>query len=200
MYFLLLCILSSTGIFFTFKIIDRYNIPSYPVIVINYLIAAIPAAFLASGTFTFSYILHSDWLLLAILIGVLFILMFFVIAATTSKAGISVTTVASKMSVVIPITFSILIDVNDRLTLIKGAGIIFALTGVLLTVWNPDKGKSNIKSILLPVLLFFGMGIIDSLVKFSQHKYVPEESSAAFTSALFGISFLTGLKIGRAHV
>lgn len=193
MYFLLLCILSSTGIFFTFKLIDRLGIPSYPVIVINYLTASLLAGFLVADHGLILNVLKADWLILSVFIGVFFILMFFVIALSTSRAGISVTTVASKMSVVLPITFSILIDPLDRLTPVKGAGILLALAGVFLTVWKPREVRGSVNSILIPLLLFLGMGAVDSLVKYSQQNFVPDENSALFTSVLFGISFLTGV-------
>jgi len=193
MHFLILCILSSTGIFFTFKNIGRLGIPSYPVIVINYLVASLLAAFLVAGDLRLTEILHADWLILSVLIGVFFILMFFVIAVSTERTGITVTTVASKMSVVIPITFSILIDRNDTLSPVKAAGILLALTGVLFTVWKPTELKGKKDAFFIPVVLFLGMGAVDALVKYSQHNYVPDENSALFTSVLFAFSFLTGL-------
>jgi len=193
MHFLLLCILSSTGIFLIFKITDKLKVPTYPVIVINYLVASLLAAAITPDINKFRSVVSSDWFLLSVFIGIFFILMFFVIALSTRKAGITVTTVASKMSVVIPITFSILIDPDDRLTLVKGAGILLALSGVLLTVMKPGSSKTGQKAMLIPLLLFVGMGAVDALVKYSQHNYVPDSNSALFTSTLFGVSFLTGV-------
>jgi drug/metabolite transporter (DMT)-like permease len=195
MYFLILCILSSTGIFIIFKSIDRRTLPSLPVIVINYLTAALLGWLIQSYPMKPEILVRYDWYPLSMLIGVLFIAMFFLVAHSTSRAGISVTTVASKMSVIFPIVFSILIDPSDHLTLIKGIAIILTLAGVALTVYSPQDGKPRRAAIYLPLLLFAGMGLVDSLVKFAQHRYVGDTEVAMFSSLLFLNAFISGLLV-----
>jgi len=193
MHFLLLCIISSTGIFIIFKTLDRLSIPSFPVIVINYLAATLLGLWINAGKVSLDILRQSDWLMMSILIGVLFILMFFLIAYSSQKAGISVTTVASKMSVVFPIAFSMMLDSSDHLSLIKAAAIVVAFGGVILTVHTPDKGKIDRAVVYIPLLLFAGMGVVDSLVKLAQHRYVMDEDTALFSAVLFFNAFLSGL-------
>jgi drug/metabolite transporter (DMT)-like permease len=99
------------------------------------------------------------------------------------------------MSVVFPIAFSMIIDPTDRLTVLKAAAVVSALTGVLLTVYEPIRTPANKKRMLIPLLLFIGMGIVDSLVKFSQHNYVRDENTALFSAVLFFMAFFTGAVI-----
>jgi len=193
MHFLLLCILSSTAIFVTFKTINRFNIPALPVIVINYLVATLLGLLVYSGDTDFASIPGSPWLPISILIGVLFILMFFLVAFSTKKAGISVTTVASKMSVIFPIVFSLIIDPSDQLTMIKAAAVLIALGGVILTVYKPDGEHPEKGIIFIPLLLFVGMGVVDSLVKLAQQQYVSDEETALFSAILFLNAFISGL-------
>ena len=195
MHFLLLCILSSTGIFIIFKSIDRFQIPSFPVILVNYLLATILGFVINPGQLRIAEVRNMDWLPSSILIGLLFILMFFLIAYSSRKAGISVTTVASKMSVIFPILFSMLIDPGDQFSLVKGAAILFTLFGVALTVYNPREGFSKGAVLYIPLLLFVGMGIVDSLVKFAQHRFVSDHDTALFSAVLFLNAFIAGLVI-----
>jgi len=195
MHFLLFCILSSTGIFIVFKSIDRIGIPSFPIIVINYLVATSLGLIINTGNIEPKAILEMDWLTLSLIIGILFILMFFIVSYSTQKAGISVPTVASKMSVIFPIIFSLLIDSSDRLTLIKTLAIVCTLVGVAFTVYKPRKGSLDLAVIYIPLILFAGMGIVDSLVKYSQHKFVSDSETALFSAILFLNAFLTGLVI-----
>ena len=160
MHFLILCILSSTGIFIIFKIIDRIGLPAFPVITINYLAATLLGFLVNAGPVSLTELKQVQWLPVSIIIGVLFILMFFVVGYSTRKAGISVTTVASKMSVIFPMVFSLLIDPSDRFTAIKLAGIVFALSGVGLTVYKPVSERFDIRVIYIPLLLFAGMGLV----------------------------------------
>lgn len=193
MHFLLLCILSSTAIFIVFKSIDRLGIPSFPVIVINYLVATILGLLLNRGEIDLSALGGYNWLPFSMIIGVMFILMFFLVAYSSSKAGLSVTTVASKMSVIFPIVFSMILDHSDRFSLLKGVAILLALAGVALTVYKPLKGKARNGVILIPLLLFIGMGVVDSLVKMAQHRYVSDNETALFSAILFFNALFSGL-------
>jgi drug/metabolite transporter (DMT)-like permease len=195
MHFLLLCILSSTAIFVVFKSIDRLGIPSFPVIVINYLVATILGLLLNRGEISLEALGGYNWLPFSMIIGLMFILMFFLIAYSSSKAGLSVTTVASKMSVIFPIVFSMILDRSDRFTLLKGVAILLALAGVALTVYKPLKGKARNAVILIPLLLFIGMGVVDSLVKMAQHRYVGDNETALFSAILFFNALFSGLVV-----
>jgi drug/metabolite transporter (DMT)-like permease len=195
MIYLVLCILSSTGIFVIFKFLDHKKLPSFPVIIINYLVASIIGFLVNAQSISFSEISGMPWIPISVLIGFLFIVMFFVIARSSQEAGISITTVASKMSVVFPIAFSILIEPDDELSLLKGIAILAALVGVMLTIYEPGRSQSNKNRILIPLLLFAGMGIVDSLVKFAQHKHVHGDDAAIFSAILFAMAFFTGILI-----
>lgn len=193
MHFLLLCILSSTGIFVIFKTISRFNIPAFPVIVINYLVATLLGLMINPGNADFASIINSRWLPISMIIGIMFILMFFLVAHSTKKAGLSVTTVASKMSVIFPILFSLLIDPSDQLSLMKAAAVLIALGGVVLTVYKPENGTLEKSVFVIPLLLFVGMGVVDSMVKLAQLQYVEDRETALFSAILFLNAFLAGV-------
>jgi len=127
------------------------------------------------------------------LIGVLFILMFVVIAKSSQIVGIAITTVSNKMSVIIPITFSILIDPLDKLTNLKAAGIILAILAVFLSVYRKRKIEFDPRNIYLPIILFLGMGIVDSIVKYAQQYYVNDDVLPLFTVILFIMAAIAGL-------
>jgi drug/metabolite transporter (DMT)-like permease len=192
MLYLLLSILSSTGIFLIFRLIERRGIPNFPVIVINYFAAALLGFSISCrqvgnpGQFTPAFYA------LAAGIGILFILLFFVVARSSQQAGIAVTTIAGKMSVIFPILFSMVYDVNDRLSLLKATGIGITLAGVLLTIYKKKTQLPGPAYIYLPVILFIGMGVVDSMVKLAQYKYVSDANLSLFTAILFSISALSG--------
>lgn len=195
MHFLLLCILSSTGIFIIFKSIDQYGIPAFPVILINYLAAAGLGFLISRSSPLSAFQSDPEWLPLGVIIGILFILMFFLVGYSSRKAGISVTTVASKMSVVFPILFSLIIDAGDRLTPVKGTAILCTLSGVALTVFRPRRAVLDPKVIYIPLLLFTGMGLVDSLVKYAQHHYVGDASTALFSAVVFLNALASGILV-----
>lgn len=170
---------------------DRQNVALLPVIVLNYFSAFIAGLLLFKGDLSLDYILNSDWLYIAILIGSLLIIGFYLIGYTTQKAGIAITTIANKMSVIIPITFSILYF-SEAMSLLKALGIFLALISVLLAVYKRNMDEKNRFS-FLPIIMFLVVGIIDAAVKLAQHSYVSEEDISLFTSLSFGLAGLIGI-------
>jgi len=193
MLFLLLSILSSTGIFLIFRLIEKRGVGNFPVIVINYVTAAILGFALNSRSAEEPGQFPAAFYGLAILIGILFILMFFVVARSAQKAGMAVTTIAGKMSVIFPILFSIAYDDQDTISLLKTAGIIVALLGVILTIYKKRTNLPKTALIYLPLILFIGMGLVDSLVKLAQYEYISDTNLTLFTAILFSISALSGI-------
>lgn len=191
MIYLLLCIISNAGIYVVFKIAGNLKLDTFRIIIINYIAAAILG--FSMGELPEKADLNAGWMPMAIIIGILFIIVFFVIALSTQKAGIAVTSVATKMSVVIPITFS-LFYFNEPISALKIIGIISAVVAVFMTTYNRDKSKKRgILALLLPIILFFSAGIIDSLIKYTQEVHIADQSALMFSSILFSISAITGL-------
>jgi drug/metabolite transporter (DMT)-like permease len=194
MIWVLLTILSATGIFVFFKLLDNYKLPNLNAIVINYFVAGLIGIIISPNRGVMLNVFEETWAALAIFIGVLFILMFFVIGYSSIHSGMSITTLASKMSVVIPILFSI-IYYHEDLHYPKVIGMILALIGLVMAVFKKQKNGRLSKQFWIPLVLFAGMGVVDSLVKYAQAEYVNDELSSVFTSLLFSISFVSGMII-----
>jgi multidrug transporter EmrE-like cation transporter len=192
MYWILLSILSSTSIFILFKLIEKQKGAILPVIVINYLIAGSLGFFVAEKVPSLTTMVQTNWFMMAVIIGILFIIMFYFIGLSAQKAGMAPTSVASKMSVLIPITFSILMY-NESVTVAKIAGIAIALPAIVLTSWKTDKKKGGLLTLILPLILFLGLGIGDTMVKYCQQELITPDLASVFTSSVFAISFICGV-------
>ena len=192
MIYLLLCIFSSTTIIILFKYFDQLKINTFNAIIINYITASLIGLIISFNSLKSINIFIQPWLPVAIMIGVLFVLMFNVIAITTQKAGISVSSVASKMSVIVPMLFSILYY-HEQINNYKITGMVLAVTAVVFTAIKKNIHFENKKYLFLPLILFIGMGLVDSLVKFSQHEYLRDQNLPVFTTLLFTISAIAGI-------
>ena len=193
MIFLVLSIISSAAIYVIFKFLDRFKINTFNVIVINYITAAILGLLLTKNQIDIFPIYKNAWFPYSIIIGILFIIMFVVIAKSSQIVGIVVTTVSNKMSVIIPITVSIIIDPRDVLTNYKAIGIILAILAIFLSVYRKRKVEFDPKNIYLPIILFLGMGLVNSFVKYAQHNYVADNILPLFTVILFTIAAISGI-------
>lgn len=192
MIFLILSIFSSTIIALIFKLINIRKADLFSVIVINYFTALTCGFFVFDGKISAEYIVTSTWFPLSLIIGSMLIIGFYLIGYTTQKAGIAITTIANKMSVIIPILFS-LFYFSETIGLIKVTGIVIALAAVLMAVYKKPQNKSNGKLSLLPIIMFLVIGLIDSLIKLAQARYIPVSDVSLFTSFSFGIAGVIGL-------
>jgi len=193
MLFLLLALIFSSCIFFTFKYFNRFKINILPAITVSYLLASAYGYFGRWQTTTVDAIVHQPWFLMAVITGVTFILTFFVFAVSTQKVGVAMTVVSSKMSIVISVAVGIIL-IAEPFSFLQFIGILAALVAFYLT----NKGRSGEhiekKYLYLPALIFFGTGVNDSLMKLSGVYYANRDEIEYLTVTFF-TAFLIGVVI-----
>ena len=123
--------------------------------------------------------------------GLLFILVFYSAAQSAAKYGLAITSLAAKLSMVIPIVAGFILY-SETITSTKIIGILIALIAVYSTNYQKEK-EGKIHFALLPILLFIGSGLVDTLVKVSQHYFINGENRQLYISMCFGAAGLFGL-------
>ncbi|PQJ82344.1 EamA family transporter [Polaribacter glomeratus] len=194
MIHLLLSILFSTGLFVIFKYFGIYKVDILKAIFVNYIVALTLGFTLAERSFSITELPNQPWFYGAIFLGALFVSIFFVMAKTAQINGVAVTSVAGKMSVVIPVFFGVFLY-NESVTFLKILGIFIALVAVYLASVKEEKSIHKNAGLLFPVLLFLGSGVIDTTLKFVEVNYVEKEDVSVFSGSLFGCAAFFGLII-----
>lgn len=195
MIYLALSVLSSTLIYVVFKTFDKNNINVLNALVLNYLTAFVLGFSLQTTDVQLYDLTSFNWFIPAACLGIFFICIFYLMAMTTQKHGMSVVSVASKMSLSIPVIF-VIFYYNEGITIIKVLGIILALISVYLVSSKPkDDVKFNPKQLLLPFGVFLGSGIIETSIKVLQNDYVPSVETPVFSASIFLFAALTGIVI-----
>ncbi|MFK7780830.1 EamA family transporter [Psychroserpens sp.] len=194
MIYLLLSITASTLIFIIFKLLDKYNINTLQAIVVNYFAACSFGIISSDEPVNVTEILESSWIYGALALAFLFISIFNVMALTAQRNGLSVASVASKMSVIIPIIFGIYVY-NESVGTQKIIGILLALVAVYLTSVKPKTMNNVTKGLWLPILLFFGSGIIDTSIKYIETTYISENGIPIFSATIFAFALIIGASI-----
>ena len=193
MVYLLISICISSFLFVIFKLFDVLKINTFQAIVVNYFTAAVLGFFLSNNLVSFQEIPNQPWFFGAFLLGIMFILVFNVMALTSQKNGLSVASVSSKMSVVIAIVFGVWYY-EESLSYIKVIGILLALIAVYLTSSKEKNGiAQKNKDFLFPILLFFGSGAIDTSLKYVETTFVAEGGVSLFSATIFGCAFVLGV-------
>lgn len=204
MIYLLLSILASTAILILFKLFDRYSVNTHQAIVINYITACVSGLITYNAPLHISEIISAKWFFGALGLGFLFIFIFNVMALTAQRNGLSVASVAAKMSVIIPVVFGIYVYKEGYGTQ-KIIGIILALIGVYLTSIKSKSSINTNKGLLLPLILFLGSGIIDTSIKFLETRYVAKNGIPIFSATIFffagiiGAGFLIKMSLKKSY-
>jgi len=191
MLYLLLSVLFASALFVVFKLFDNFKIDTLQAIIVNYVIAFLFGYVTSNATIALLKIPEQPWFFGALFLGFLFISIFFVMALTAQKNGLSVASVAGKMSVVIPVIFGIVVY-KESVGFVKILGILLALVAVYLSSAKSDDTPVKFKNLLYPLLLFLGSGMIDTSLKYIEKKYVPENQIPIFLATIFGTAFMLG--------
>lgn len=187
---LVLCIVACSLLVIGFKIFDKLKVSSLQAIVMNYGVAGFIGAITEPQTITIFTKVNEWWFINGCVLGAVFMINFYVMSLSTVKIGASVTSVASKMSLVITVIFGF-IYFGEPATIVKIIGIFLALVSVFLIVQlNAD--KIDKRFVLLPIILFLGGGFIDISLNFNQVVHLKNGGSGLFSTVVFTAAFLTG--------
>lgn len=196
---MLLSILFSAYLGIIFAYFHRYRVDIFQAIVFNYGTCVLTGSVMLGRLPLDSTTLQQPFFRWAMAMGILFISVFNFIGFSSIKVGITITQSANRLSMVIPVAFSFFLY-NEPISWIKILGIVLALGAVILVSVKPNPIKTKrlpLWEYLLPVILFFSSGIIDTLTKYVQATFLVNESisntyliSGFFTAFLIGISVL----------
>lgn len=192
MIYLLLSILFNAVLFIIIKLFAKFNIDALQALVVNYFIAFGVGLFFLDTIFSPTIILSQDWFKGSILLGFVFISTFYATTITSQRNGLSVASVASKMSVIIPIILGVILY-NETLGMIKILGILLALIAVYFTSKKETGEIQQASNLLFPILVFIGAGTIDSSLKYLQTFHVPSNQIGLFSSVTFFCAFSVGV-------
>lgn len=163
MIYLSISVLLSTGIFVLFQLFKRWEVHTFQAIVINYGVAATMGWALADGPALFAEVQNEPWVWIALGMGLLFIYLFQLIARATQEIGLTVTSIASKLSMVLPVALFLVFDPLDVLNVQKGAAIALAIPAIVLSSWkdNDHSASPQASQWMIPLVIFLGSGMID---------------------------------------
>lgn len=195
MIYLILAIVLSTAVFVVMRIFGRFNLDNHQALAWNYATSACIGFAMSISNGTWVSPTTQPWFGLSLLLGFWFILTYVLIVESSQRSGVTITSLSSKLSVVIPTLFGI-VFLKETLGLTAGLGIILALVALFLVVGGKDKEKAKVDKktiiLLLPIFIFFSTGIGDIMMKMTEQRnnsgdMIPMIAFIYFISFLFGV-------------
>jgi drug/metabolite transporter (DMT)-like permease len=145
-------------------------------------------------------VFQQSWVIFALALGTLFIGTFYLMALTTQKVGVTATSVATKISLVIPVLFSLLVLKNSvkDYTFVNYIGMFAALVAIVLSSIRPQKNEGETSTtsaltLLLPFIIFLNSGVADSLINYTNQYHLQQHEAPQFTLVTFMASAIVGV-------
>lgn len=186
MLFLGLSIFLSVVLLLNFRVFPRYDVNTFQAIVFNYLVCFLTGWLLLPAGQSFTIDFAQTWTWLALGLGVGFILTFLLSGASTQRMGITATSLANNLSLVIPVCFSLFVfriggKVFDALNYL---GLVLAVVAVGLSTYKKptetisDSSSSQLPrqlgaNVLLPVGVFLFYGATNTMINYMNIYYIP---------------------------
>jgi len=189
MHFLLLTILCSTSIALILKYSDTKRGEPIVLLAGNYLVATVIS--LTILLFRDDKLFSQEIFFFGLGLGLLFVLSFFAFAKAISFAGTGLATTSSRLSVIIPILFSIIIF-NEVPNEFHFIGFILALITFVLfyfSVKENHKAGAGVLKYLFLLAVFIGIGINDFAMKVFK-SWRPAQEEPFFVFFIFSSAFV----------
>lgn len=190
MIWLVLNIFVSGLLYIIFRVFPKYNVDNLVAIIINYITAGLLGCFLMDNHAESIFL--RDWFPAAAMMGLVFIFIFLLMASSSQVNGIANTSVANKMSLIIPVLAGIYLY-SEVLTGLVILGIILALVGVILTSMKEKSQRPTTNGYFMLIAIFVGSGMIDTVMKYMQANYLSDDESATFVMVIFLSAAIFGL-------
>ena len=154
-------------------------------IMLNYAVAALTGFIFFRGE---SDYISEPWFWPAGLMGIMFYIVFRLIAKTTQTNGVAAASIATKMSVIIPVAVGLFM-LGESWNMLKLLGIGIGIIAVILST----RSNPEIKDWKWPLLAFIGSGVVDASLNLFQVWMVSENEFPSFITTIFSFAFLTGI-------
>lgn len=195
MIYLILSVITNAAIYWLFKYFERIGAKIFETIVFNYIVAFTCGIFFVPNV---SDAFHSAlqfpvWSIAGLIMGGLFISVFYFMAITAKKSGIALATLSSKMSLVLAVVLLAFLG-KGEITILKAIALLIAMFGLYL--FSTD-GKSKFdKSVLVyPLVLMFGSTSVDFSIAYFQSFTTNQNELSLFTCMPFMGAGIIGVSI-----
>lgn len=186
MLYLLLAIICASTYSVLFKLFACRDIDSLQAIAFNYLTATILGVVMSLGMMSEGVVLGLSELGLSVVMGLMFMAAFVLMARSTASSGVSVTTVAARVSLIIPVVCSYLFLSNEAEP--RWGAIVVILLALVMVIMRPSTTKNKREGaagLLLPLGVFLLFGANNFCLKWAQSGLEGEGGAEQLSAVIF---------------
>jgi drug/metabolite transporter (DMT)-like permease len=191
MLYLLLSVCCASGIFVVLKCVHLWCVPSRQTIFFGYVFGVLAGIVnLPSNISLASISLQTSWLPFGISLGILYVVTLLLINGVIKFNGTTTAVIASRLSLAIPVAFSLWIfnHTAGQASLLTYFGLALTMLALLLSTYSkkdtaverPHRGMS-----WLPLALFVTAGLLDALTNYTNLNHLTPADTALFSITIF---------------
>lgn len=192
MYLLAICILFNAYIGVIFKLFDRYGVRNLQAIVLNYFVCTVTASVMMGTPAISPSIISKPWFMASLMIGLAFVLTFYIFAKTVQSFGVVTGSIFQKMSLIAPVMIAI-IWYGESASLLKVLGIALAIASIFVISLSKQKHTTAERSQnvpnnplwIFPVGTLLGSCFIDSSLFYVDRTGLASSLDIDFLASLF---------------
>lgn len=173
MIYLILSIFLSVGLLINFRLFPRYGVNTFQAIVFNYPVCFLTGYLLMGKGETFSLDLSQHWTWYCLALGLGFILTFVLSGIATQRIGMTLTSLANNISLVIPVLFSLFVFGSESMAFgpVNYAGLVLGVVAVAIASYKTGGGEAHsgfLQSGGLALSVFLLYGITNAAINYIQ--------------------------------
>ncbi len=173
MIYLVASVLLSVALLLNFRLFPRFGINTAQAIALNYPVCFVTGWLLLPAGQSVNLDLSQTWTWLALGLGIGFIVTFLLSGASTQRNGITATSLANNLSLVIPVLFSLLVfRTATTFDWLNYAGLGLAVVAVGLSAVKADGLSATKAGNWLPVAVFLCYGATNTLINYMNLRYI----------------------------
>jgi drug/metabolite transporter (DMT)-like permease len=193
MTYLALSVFFSVLLLINFRLHPRFGVNTFQAIILNYPVCFLTGLILLPDNQHFSLGFNEPSTFWAMLLGVGFVVTFLLSGVSTQRMGMTATSLANNISLVIPVLFSLIVlKSSQSFDAWNYLGLALAIVSVVLSTFkkeeNTENRAINTSDWLLPIAVFVMYGITNTTFNFLNAKYV----TASGQTIPFTLTILVG--------
>jgi hypothetical protein len=199
----ILTVACTVAIYWLFRGFAKWNVNTTWAITVNYLVAAAFGWTLAGGLDVARASVKAPWFPVVFVMGLCFYPLFQLTARCTQTLGVSVATVATKLSMAIPAVVFLWADGWHEVTWGQAAGLLLAFPAVIISSATGNTSPAGTRPFWkavhwMPLVMFAGSGGIDLVFGwFAQHDAT---RAPGMQLAFASVPFTLGGTVGLIHL
>lgn len=180
MIYLALSVLFSVLLLVNFRLFPKYSVNTTQAISLNYIVCFLTGLILMPKEQSFALDLTQNWTWYCLLLGIGFIVTFLLSGMATQRMGMTATSLANNISLVLPVMASLfLFNTDMQFDSVNYLGLACAFVAlVLVSIKKETTAEADLKSVgisggLLVLGVFLMYGITNTAINFLNLRYIP---------------------------